>query len=94
MKLFVAVLQELIQELKDELGEDETIHLVKMMVKKSGMDIRITDKGTVASAKGITNEDNYLHVFTNLREYLNKKLGIKKTKSLFMKASKQVISLI
>ena len=94
MNLFVVVLQEVIEQLKKEIGVQETVYTIKMIIKQSGLDIRITSNGVITSDKNITNEDNYLHVFNYLRDYLNKKIGMNNTKEIFKEASKQVVKIV
>jgi len=94
MNLFVVVLQEVIEQLKKEIGVQETVYTIKMIIKQSGLDIRITSNGVITSDKNITNEDNYLHVFNYLRDYLNKDNTVINTKEIFKEASKQVVKIV
>lgn len=94
MHLFTVVLQELIEHLKEEIGLQETVKLIKKIASSSKWDIKITESGVIKSHRSITNEDTYLHVFSAIRNELNMKIGCNKTTILFKEASTQVMDLV
>ena len=93
MHTFIVTMQEVVEHLKKKIGIIKTVALFKEAVKKTNLEIKITDNGVITAEESMNNEENYLKLFKMLREGTKKLIGAKKTRELFKNASKQVIKL-
>ncbi len=94
MNLYLTVLQEIVELLKEEIGIDSCVDTMKEVFSRCNIDIKISSKGAIRSTKEIDNEDSYALVFNVVRDVLNDKIGEKKTREIFKKAAKEVVALI
>ncbi len=94
MNLYLTVLQEIVELLKDEIGIDKCVCLMKDAFVRCGIDLKISSKGTIRSTREFDNEDTYIVVLNTVRTILENKIGEKRTREIFKKAAKEVVSLI